>query len=168
MGRRRVGENRHQQLPETLRASPRQRCKILNMNLKETATEVVAAAMKAGATAAESVVRDGSEFSTLVRMGEVETLKEAGAKAIGLRVFIGQRSASTYSSDFSRAGLDTPVSSALTLAKITSEDPHWGLPEKTQLGSIPGDLDFFHNGVYSLSSAERFDYARRAEKSALT
>jgi len=39
------------------------------MNLRETATEVVAAAMKAGATAAETVVRDGSEFSTLVRMG---------------------------------------------------------------------------------------------------
>ena len=47
--------------------------------------------MKAGATAAESVVRDGSEFSTLVRMGDVETLKEAGSKAIGLRVFLGQR-----------------------------------------------------------------------------
>jgi PmbA protein len=138
------------------------------MNLKETATEVVAAAMKAGATAAESVVRDGSEFSTLVRMGEVETLKEAGSKAIGLRVFIGQRAASTYSSDFSREGLATLVSSALTLAKITSEDPHSGLPEKSQLGSIPGDLDLFHKDVYSLSTAERIEYARRAEKAALT
>src|SRR3954469_4850055 len=117
--------------------------------------------MKAGATAAEAVVRDGSEFSTLVRMGEVETLKEAGSKAIGLRVFLGQRAASTYSSDFSRAGLETLVSSALTLAKITSEDPHSGLPEKSQLGSISGDLDLFHKDVYSLSTAERIEYARR-------
>src|SRR5437588_6095194 len=101
-------------------------------------------------------------------MGEVETLKEAGSKAIGLRVFLGQRAASTYSSDFSRAGLETLVSSALTLAKITSEDPHSGLPEKNQLGSIPGDLDLFHKDVYSLSTAERIEYARRAEKAALT
>jgi PmbA protein len=137
------------------------------MNLKQTATEVVAAAMKAGATAAESVVRDGSEFSTLVRMGDVETLKEAGSKAIGLRVFLGQRAASTYSSDFSREGLDTLVSSALTLAKITSEDPHAGLPQKNQLGSIPGDLGLFYQDVYSLSTAERIEYARRAESAAL-
>src|SRR5207248_3235930 len=132
------------------------------MNLKQTATEVVAAAIKQGASAAEAVVRDGSEFSTLVRMGEVETLKEAGSKAIGLRVFLGQRAASTYSSDFSREGLETLVSSAVTLAKITSEDPHAGLPEKFQLGSIPGDLDLFYSDVYSLSTAERIEYARRA------
>src|SRR3954467_8599985 len=137
------------------------------MDLKQTATEVVAAAMKAGATAAEAVVRDGSEFSTLVRMGEVETLKEAGSKAIGLRVFLGQRAASTYSSDFSRAGLDTLVSSAVTLAKFPSEDPHAGLPEKSQLGSIPGELGLFYNDVYSLSTAERIEYARRAESAAL-
>src|SRR3954462_1604223 len=133
------------------------------MNLKETAVEVVSNAMKAGATAAVAVVRDGSEFSTLVRMGEVETLKEPGSKAIGLRVFIGQRSASTYSSDFSRAGLDTLVSSALTLAKVTSEDPHSGLPEKSQLGSIPGDLNLSHEDFYSLPPPEGIEYARRAE-----
>src|SRR6266404_4599291 len=123
--------------------------------------------MKAGATAAEAVVRDGSEFSTLVRMGDVETLKEASSKAIGLRVFLGQRAASTYSSDFSPEGLDTLVSSALTLAKITSEDPHAGLPEQNQLGSIAGGLDLFYQDVYSLSTAERIEYARRAESAAL-
>ena len=33
---------------------------------------------------------DGSEFSTMVRLGEVETLKESGSKGIGVRVFFGQ------------------------------------------------------------------------------
>ena len=51
--------------------------------------------MKSGASAAEAVVREGNEFSTVVRMGEVETLKESGSRAIGLRVFIGRRAAST-------------------------------------------------------------------------
>src|SRR5438270_10390930 len=68
--------------------------------LRDLAASVVSRAMKSGATAAEAVVREGSEFSTVVRMGEVETLKEAGSRAIGLRTFLGQHAASTISSDF--------------------------------------------------------------------
>src|SRR6202007_2124126 len=67
------------------------------VDLRELASEVVNRAMKGGATAAEAVVREGSEFSTLVRLGQVETLKEAGSRAIGVRVFFGQRAASTSS-----------------------------------------------------------------------
>ena len=118
--------------------------------------------MNGGATAAECVVREGDEFSTLVRLGQVETLKESGSKSIGVRVFFGQRAASTYSSDFSRAGLDRMVNSALELAKITSEDPFGGIPEASQLGSIPGDLDLYHEDVYSLPGPDR-PVARRAK-----
>ena len=75
-------------------------------DLREIAQDIVRRAMAGGATAAECVVREGDEFSTLVRLGQVETLKESGSKSIGVRVFFGQRAASTYSSDFSRAGLD--------------------------------------------------------------
>src|SRR6266853_4685585 len=119
----------------------------LTLDLKGLATDVVSRAMKGGATAAECVVREGDEFSTVVRLGQVETLKESGSKAIGVRVFYGQRSASTYSSDFSRAGLDRMLKSALELAKITSEDPFAGIPEQSQLGSIPGNLDLFYGDV---------------------
>src|SRR4029077_1975182 len=59
------------------------------------------------------------------------------------------------------------LSSALELAKITSEDPFGGIPEPSQLGSISGDLDLYHQDVYSLPGADRIDYARRAEKAAL-
>lgn len=95
----------------------------LETDLCELAQDIVRRAMSGGATAAECVIREGDEFSTVVRLGQVETLKESGSKAIGLRVFYGQRAASTYSSDFSRAGLDRMLKSALELAKITSEDP---------------------------------------------
>ena len=73
-------------------------------DLKEIAADVVRRAMQGGATAAEAVAMDGSEFSTVVRLGEVETLKESGSKAIGVRVFFGQRAASTYSSDLTSDG----------------------------------------------------------------
>ncbi len=137
------------------------------INLKSLAQDIVARVMSSGATAAECVIREGDEFSTLVRLGQVETLKESGSKAIGVRVFFGKRSASTYSNDFSRSGLDRMVSSALELAKITSEDPNAGIPEPSQLGSINGDLDLYSSDVYSLPGQERIAYARRAEKAAL-
>src|ERR1700676_687222 len=139
----------------------------LETDLRELAQDIVARAMSGGATAAECVVREGDEFSTLVRLGQVETLKESGSKSIGVRVFFGQRAASTYSSDFSRAGLDRMVKSALELAKITSEDPFGGIPEASQLGSLSGDLDLSSADVYSLPGEDRISYARRAEKAAL-
>jgi PmbA protein len=137
------------------------------IDLRELAQDLVKRAMAGGATAAEAVVREGDEFSTLVRLGQVETLKEAGSRAVGIRVFNGKRAASTYSSDFSHEGLDRMLKSALELSKITSEDPYGGIPEPAQLGQLQGDLDLFHEDVYSLSGAERIDYARRAEKAAL-
>lgn len=139
----------------------------IETDLKQLAQDTVRRAMQRGATAAECVIREGDEFSTLVRLGQVETLKESGSKAIGLRVFHGQRSASTYSSDFSREGLDRMLNSALELAKITSEDPFSGIPDQDQLGSIPGNLDLYSPDVYSLPGPERIAYARRAEKAAL-
>jgi PmbA protein len=136
-------------------------------DLREVAQDIVRRAMKGGATAAECVAREGDEFSTLVRLGQVETLKESGSRSIGVRIFFGQRSASTYSSDFSRSGLDRMLNSALELAKITSEDPFGGIPPADQLGHIHGDLDLYHQDVYSLPGADRIDYARRTEKAAL-
>lgn len=135
-------------------------------DLRDLAAAVVSRAMKAGATAAEAAVREGSEFATSVRMGEVETLKESGSRAIGLRTFLGQRAASTYSSDFSEEGIQRLISGALELARVTSEDRYSGIPEPDQLGSL-GDLKLYYEDVYSLPPEERIDYARRAERAAL-
>src|SRR5271154_5243641 len=132
-------------------------------DLRSLAQDIVRRAMTGGATAAECVVREGDEFSTLVRLGQVETLKESGSRSIGVRVFNGQRAASTYSGP----SLDRMVKSALELSKITSEDPFGGIPEASQLGSLTGDLDLYHEDVYSLPGPDRIDYARRAEKAAL-
>jgi PmbA protein len=139
----------------------------IETDLRELARDLVGGAMARGATAAECVIREGDEFSTLVRLGQVETLKESGSKAIGIRVFNGKRAASTYSSDFSREGLDRMLNSALELSRITSADPYAGIPEPEELGSLSGELDLYHPDVYSLAGEERISYARRAEKAAL-
>src|SRR5712671_13525 len=139
----------------------------LETDLRDLAHDIVSRAMSGGATAAECVVREGDEFSTLVRLGQVETLKESGSRAIGLRTFLGQRAASTYSSDFSKDGIDRLISGALELARVTSEDVFSGIPEPDQLGSLQGDLKLYYDDVYSLPPDERIDYARRAEHAAL-
>jgi PmbA protein len=149
-------------MPSTLETTEK-----LTTDLQTIASDVVRRAMQGGASATECVAREGDEFSTVVRLGQVETLKEAGSRSIGVRVFFGQRAASTYSSDFSTAGIERMLKSALELAKITSEDPFAGIPEAEKLGALSGDLDLYHEDVYSLAGPERIDYARRAEKAAL-
>ena len=111
------------------------------------ASDVLARALKAGATDAEAVVYEGDEFSALVRLGQVETLKESGSRAVGLRVFIGQRVASTSSSDFSAESIARLVDGAVTLARITSEDPFAGLPEAEEFGQLDSDLKLYFEDV---------------------
>ncbi len=123
-------------------------------------------ALRAGATDAEAVAYEGEEFSTLVRLGQVEMLKESGSRAIGLRVFFGLRAASTSSSDLSREGLDKLVEGAVALAKITSEDPFVGLPEEGEFGAIEGDWGLYFEDVQAQAPAERIEIARRCEAAA--
>jgi PmbA protein len=137
-------------------------------DLVQLAADAVAKALKAGASDAEAVVSEGDEFSTLVRLGQVETLKESGSRAIGLHVFFGQRTATTSSSDFSAEGIDHLIHGAVELAKVTSEDPFAGLPERGDFGSAPGDLKLYFDDVYSMPVEERIAMARRAEDAALS
>src|SRR5215472_19203734 len=129
--------------------------------LQQLASDIVARAMQRGASAAECIVREGSEFSTVVRLGNVETLKEASARAAGLRVFFGKRAASTYSSDLSAEALERMIGAAVELAKITSEDPDAGLPAPEQFGKLSQDLKLYYDDVYSLPTAERIGFAKR-------
>src|ERR1700723_4517424 len=91
------------------------------LDLESLTADVVALAMKAGASDAEAVVREGDEFSVSVRMGEVETLKESGSRGLGLRVFLGTRSASTSTSDLTPDGIRQLVAGAIALAQVTEE-----------------------------------------------
>jgi PmbA protein len=139
----------------------------VSSDLKQLASDVLAKALKAGATDAEAVVHEGDEFSALVRLGQVETLKESGSRAVGLRVFIGQRAASTSSSDFSNESIARLVDGAITLAKITSEDPFAGLPEAHEFGKLDGDLHLYFDDVNEMPPAERIEIARRTEAAAM-
>ena len=136
-------------------------------DLNLLASDVLARALKAGATDAEAVVYEGDEFSALVRLGQVETLKESGSRAVGLRVFIGQKVASTSSSDFSDESIARLVDGAVTLARITSEDPFAGLAEAEAFGQVEGDQHLYFEDVNEMPPAERIEIARRTEAAAM-
>jgi PmbA protein len=135
--------------------------------LGQTAQDLVGRAIACGATAADVVVREGDEFSAVVRMRHIESLKEAASRVLGLRAFVGTRSASAYSQDFSAHSLDRLVNRTIEMARATSEDPASGLAEAARLGRYDGDLEIYFPDVARLSTEERLDWARRAEQAAL-
>ena len=137
------------------------------IDLASLAAQVIERARAAGATDAEAVVSEGDEFSVSVRMGEVETLEESGSRGMGLRVLLGQRSASASTSDLTPDGIEQMVSGAMALVRVTEEDSFAGLPEDSEYGQLTEDLKLYFDDVYSLPAVERIAQARRAEAAAL-
>ncbi len=137
--------------------------------LLDLAADVVTRAGARGATDSECVIREGAEFSVRVRLGEVEQIKEAGSKAMGLRVLQGRRAASAYTSDFSAPGMEKLLASALEIVPHTSEDPCAGLPDVGEFGfgADPASLHLYHDDILALSSQQKIEMARRAEQAAL-
>jgi len=138
------------------------------MDHRELAADLLRQARAAGADAADVLVAEGTDFSVTVRKGEVETLKEAGSKALGLRTFVGRRSATSHTSDFSPSALSALVAETVAMARVTGEDPAAGLPDEV----APFDEDELELGQFdpspaALPTAERIERARRAEAAAL-
>ena len=137
----------------------------MEQDLKQLATEMLELAKKQGADGAEVLIGDGENFSVQVRLSAVERLTKAREKRLGLRVFVGQRSASASTSDFSREALRGLVSDTCTMAAAVAEDEMSGLPpEELMAGDLP-DLDLFD--PTRLSTETQIELARQAEGAAM-
>jgi len=133
----------------------------------ELAQRAIRAALERGANEAECTIAEGEEFTASVRMRALETLKDAGSRGAGLRVLIGQQVGSSYTSDLSSEGIRKLVESALEIAAISSEDPHAGLPEASDLGALAGDLQLYSEDVRGIDTERRIALALEAEDAAL-
>ena len=136
-------------------------------HLDELAGDIVRQALAAGATDAECTIAEGDEFSANVRMREVEQIKEAGSRGAGLRILIGRNTGSSYTSDLSREGVERLVKSAIELADITTGDPHAGLPDPDEFGSVSGDLGLYSAGIADLDTGLKIEVAKKCESAAL-
>jgi PmbA protein len=130
----------------------------------QLASDVLARAKDCGATEADIVVADGETFSVQVRVGAVDRLTKAREKRLGLRVFVGKRSATTSTSDFSKESLERLVSETCTLAKAVVEDQVSGLPDAAQMARDWPDLDLYDDTT--LGTETQIEWAKRGEAAA--
>ena len=111
---------------------------------RETAQSLVERARKTGADAADAVYVGGSSRSVQVRMGALEDVSSSEGEEIGLRVFVGSRSASVASSALTDAALTALVERALAMAGEAPEDAWAGLADAgLLLNEAPADFDTF-------------------------
>jgi PmbA protein len=123
-------------------------------------------AKRSGATEADIIIADGDDLSVQVRLGGVDRLTKAREKRLGLRVFIGKRSASTSTSDFSLGSLEQLVAQTCTLAHAVVEDQVSGLPDARLLATEQPDLDLYD--ATKLETDRQIELAKRAEAAALS
>ena len=91
------------------------------------------AATKAGADAADAMAITASSVSIEVRGGALEQAERSEGTDIGLRVFVGQRSANVSASDTSSRTIEEMAERAVAMAREAPEDPYSGLADPDQL-----------------------------------
>lgn len=105
---------------------------------------LVERAVSVGASAADSIYVGDRSTSVEVRMRQLEEVGSAEGEKVGLRLFLGQRSASVAASDLSDESLDMLVTRALAMAREATEDEYAGLaPDNLLERGEPRDLELF-------------------------
>ncbi len=84
---------------------------------------LLAAAKSAGADAADAVMVGGSSLAVQRRLGQTEQLERSESQDLGLRVFVGRRSAMVSSSVIDPAGFARLAEQAVAMARVVPEDP---------------------------------------------
>jgi PmbA protein len=106
---------------------------------RQVAESLIDRGIAAGATAADALYAGNRSSGVQVRLGELEDVSRSEGEEIGLRLFVGQRSATAASSDLSDEALATLVERCLAMAEQAPEDPYAGLApgELLQRGELP-------------------------------
>ncbi|PAX07290.1 TldD/PmbA family protein [Sphingomonas lenta] len=114
---------------------------------RDRAQAVVAAAIRAGADAADAVFAADASTEISVRLGQLEDVGRSESGELGLRVFVGSRSASVATSDLSDDAVATLVERAVAMAREAPEDKWAGLaPPERLLHGAPPLLDLDDHG----------------------
>ena len=110
--------------------------------------DLIAAARRAGADAADAVYVGEASTHVSMRLGALEDVGRSEGEEIGLRLFVGQRSASVSSSDLSADALRALVERGVAMAREAPEDRFAGLaPEDRLLRGEGPELDIDDGGT---------------------
>src|ERR687885_430821 len=108
--------------------------------------DLVGAALKAGADAADAVAVIDTSLSAQVRLGKLEETQRSEETELGLRVFVGRRQAVVATNDPRPHGFAALAERAVAMARIAPEDPYAGLAPADRLARRLPDLDLFDPG----------------------
>jgi PmbA protein len=109
---------------------------------EQRAAALVERARKAGADAADAIYIADASTGVQVRLGALEDVERSEGEEIGLRFFIGTRSATVSSSDLSEESLNALVERASAMAREAPEDPWAGLaPEELLMRERGPEVD---------------------------
>ena len=104
-------------------------------------------AVKAGADAADAVAIANSSESVSIRLGKLEDVERSESEDFGLRVFVGQRSASIHATDTSEAAMRELAERAVAMAGAAPVDKYASLAPEELLAKAPlPDLDLHDPG----------------------
>ena len=105
-------------------------------------SQAIEHARRLGADAADAVYVGDASTAVQVRLGQLEDIGRSEGEEIGLRLFVGSRSASVSTSDLSGRALEMVVERAVAMAREAPEDRYAGLaPEARLLRDGAPDLD---------------------------
>ena len=113
----------------------------MTADLASIAQDIVARAIKAGASSADALAIEASSVDIGVREGKIEKLEQSESREVGLRVFTGKSSAVVATSALTADSLDRVVEQAVAMAKAAPPDPLVGLADTDMLAESFPDLD---------------------------
>ena len=100
------------------------------------------AAKRAGADSADALMGSGTSLSVGRRLGKVEEIERAESDTVGLRVFVGSRSAIVSSGAIDPAGFSRLAEQAVAMARVVPEDRFSTIPDAPPPpDSAPLDMD---------------------------
>ncbi len=120
---------------------------------QDRAAAIVSRATAAGADAADAVYAADMSLDISVRLGALEDVGRSESADLGLRVFVGKRSASVSTSDLSDDSIAALVERAVAMAREAPEDAWAGLaPKERLMHGAPPLLDLDDGGEASPES----------------
>ncbi len=134
-------------------------------DLLSITSDVVAMALKAGATSADALAISSRSQDVSLRHGVIEEFEQSESQDVGLRVFVGQSAALIGGSVLTREGLQRLVDRAIAMAKLAPPDPYAGIAAPEQLVGDVADLDLVSKTELDMDQLKAL--ALRAEDAAL-
>ncbi|GAB0118182.1 TldD/PmbA family protein [Acidisoma sp. 7E03] len=107
----------------------------------ETLADLLTAARRAGADEADAVYFAGTSLSVSRRLGQIEHVERSEGRDLGLRVFVGERSAIVSAPGLDPAQFADIAERAVAMARLVPPDPLSGLLDITAFPALDLDME---------------------------